>query len=174
MPGGDTRSDEPRGLDIEDLYRRFAPLVFRRARRFYDAHEAEEVVHEVFLQVMDRQHTFRRESSPVTWLYQVTTNLCLNRIRNQGRRAALLREQTPMLQRHAVQDPRQIQHAFLSDLWTKLDADLVAVGVYHFVDGMTHPEIARVLGCSPRTVVNRLQALKAQAAALSAPVGDAP
>ena len=39
---------------------------------------------------------------------------------------------------------------------------LFVVGVYYFLDGMTHAEIARILGCSRRTVGNRIEALRAQ------------
>ncbi len=49
------RASETRSLDVEALYKHYAPLVFRRARCFYDEHEAEEVVHEVFMRILDKQ-----------------------------------------------------------------------------------------------------------------------
>ncbi len=152
--------------DIGDLYRRFSGLVYRRARRFFDDAEAEEVVHEVFLKVMEKIDVFRQQSSPVRWLHRVTTNYCLNRVRDSKRRRELLAEQSPFLKRRATQDPNQADSAFLSDLWRRLPEDLVQIGVYHWVDGMTNPEIANMLGCSPRTVVNRLQALRKAVEAL--------
>ncbi len=162
MPQADTADV----LDIGELYRRYASVVFRRASRFFSKTEAEEVVHEVFVKVMEKQSTFKSQSSPVTWLYRITTNHCLNRLRNEGRRRELLEQQTPIIRRRLKEAPNQATNAFLADVWGKLDQELVRVGIYHFVDGMTNPEIARLLGCSPRTVVNRLQALRAQAAAL--------
>ena len=153
-------------LATPDAAPRHFSVVFRRASRFFSKTEAEEVVHEVFVKVMEKQSTFKSQSSPVTWLYRITTNHCLNRLRNEGRRRELLEQQTPIIRRRLKEAPNQATNAFLADVWGKLDQELVRVGIYHFVDGMTNPEIARLLGCSPRTVVNRLQALRAQAAAL--------
>ena len=90
-PAGPNRSAAaaPEGratVDLDALYRTYAPMVLRRARRFFDAQEAEEVVHEVFLRAVEKAHTFRAEASPSTWLYQMTTNHCLNRLRNSQRR----------------------------------------------------------------------------------------
>lgn len=164
--GGLMMAEAPAKLDIGELYRKYAGVVFRRARRFFDANEAEEVVHEVFVRVLEKGDSFRRESSPVTWLYRVTTNLCLNRIRNAGRRRELLEQETPLLARRTIQAADQANKAFVADLWSKLDKELVIIGIYHYVDGMTNPEIARLIGCSPRTVVNRLQSLRAQVEAL--------
>ena len=131
--------------------------------RFYDRDEAEEVVHEVFMRVWETWGGFRGAASPMTWLYRVTTNHCLNRLRDSKRRAELLVEH-----HGSVPGARQVQSdpeaaAFLRQIWRALDPELAAVGIYHYVDGMTQYEIARVLDCSPRTVGNRLQAITAQA-----------
>ena len=45
---------------------------------------------EVFLKVVEKQSTFRAEAQPTTWLYQMTTNHCLNRLRDRRRRAEKL------------------------------------------------------------------------------------
>ena len=138
-------------------------MVLRRARRFFDAQEAEEVVHEVFLRVVEKAHTFRGQASPSTWLYQMTTNHCLNRIRNRRRResARLIRGEQPWdLPAPAATGETT---AFLEQLWSQLDEELMTVGVYHFVDGLTHQEIARILGVSRRTVGNRIAALQEKA-----------
>src|SRR5687767_11783773 len=76
---------------IEELYRRYGAMVLRRARRILGEEEAaRDAMQEVFVKVMRERESFRGEASPVTWLYQVTTNLCLNKIRDASRRRALL------------------------------------------------------------------------------------
>jgi RNA polymerase sigma factor (sigma-70 family) len=77
-------------LDTADLYARYARSVARRVRQFYGAGEVEEVVAEVFLKVVQRAHTFRGDCHPYTWLYAMTTNHCLTRLRQARRREALL------------------------------------------------------------------------------------
>lgn len=146
------------------LYRDYASLVLRRARRFVGPSEAEEIVHEVFLKVMETAHQFRAESSPVTWLYSVTTRHCLNKIRDQGRRQELL--DTRAIDIPAPSVPSDADTTlFLKELWSSLPADLALVGTYHFLDGLSHAEIAPLVGCSPRTVGNRLAELTARARA---------
>ena len=162
---GPTMSDEAQHqepLTIEELYRQYAPVVFRRALRFYAETEAEEVVHEVFLKVIENQDSFRGDSSPITWLYRVTTNHCLNRLRNSRRRQELLNEQAPLIRAFQHQPEAQEARVFQRQLWQHVDPALLEVGVYHYVDGLTLAESARCLECSPRTVVNRLGQLRDQ------------
>ena len=51
----------------------------------------------------------------------------------------------------------------LRQIWRSLDDELVEVGIYYFVDAMTHAEIARIVGCSERTVGNRIERLRTTA-----------
>ncbi len=134
-------------------------MVLRRARRFFDQHEAEEVVHEVFVRVIERLDGFRAASSPATWLYRVTTNHCLNRLRNSGRRAELLAQHQGVIPGVGSQRADQESQAVLRDLWRTLDPELARIGIYYHLDGMTHDDIAKVLGVSAATVRNRLKAI---------------
>ena len=61
--------------------------------------------------------------------------------------------------------PNQESALFLSQLWRQLPEELATVGVYYYVDGMTHAEIARVMGVSRRTVGNRLKEISERAQA---------
>src|SRR5688572_30595143 len=76
--------------DIEKLYLQYHGLVLRRARRFYPDEEAQDVVQDVFTRAMEKLGGFRGESSPGTWLHQLTTRHCLNRLRDTRRRQELV------------------------------------------------------------------------------------
>ncbi len=147
-------------FDVGVVYRDYGHVVLRRVLRFYSGSEAEEVVQEVFLKALERQDSFRGASSPVTWLYRVATNHCLNRLRDERRRRELLRAHA-----HDVPGARPRSHdpdarIFLASLWSQLDEEHAAVGTYYYVDGLTHDRIAELVGCSPRTVGNRLAAIR--------------
>src|SRR5438309_1286154 len=72
---------------MEALYRTYGSMVLRRARTLLgDEHAAQDMVQEVFMKAIRAFPTFRGESSLTTWLYQVTTNHCLNTIRVRARR----------------------------------------------------------------------------------------
>ena len=61
--------------------------------------------------------------------------------------------------------PRSEQIAQVRSLLARLPEPLAEVAVYYHVDGMTHEEIAAMIGCSRRQVgnlVERLQTLVAQ------------
>ncbi len=155
----------PADLDLAALYRQYAPLVLRRVRRFVGPQEAEEVVHEIFLRALEKRDTFRSESSPVTWLYTLTTRHCLNRIRNSGRRRELLDVHAGAIPAQAPMGASAEARLFLQQFWKTLDDEVALIGIYYFVDGLTHAEIAKLVGCSPRTVGYRIQQLQAQAQA---------
>jgi RNA polymerase sigma-70 factor, ECF subfamily len=159
------RAPRERSGDVGELYAQHAARVHRWVLRFHAPEEAEEVVHEIFLKVLERIDGFRHDASPTTWLYRLTTNHCLNRRRNEGRRAELWREHAgaPWVVPAASADQHTV--TYLREFWRSLDDEQVTIGLLHFVDGMTHAEIARIVGCSPRTVGNRIDALRVLARA---------
>lgn len=153
----------PGGLDLAVLYARHAGLVHRRVRRFFPAEDSEELVHEIFLRALEKQDTYRAEASPTTWLYQLATRFCLNRLRDRKRQGEVLaiNAELPWLRPAAALDVEAA--VFLEALWARLDEESALMALYYFVDGMTHEEIARITGVSRRTVGNRIEALQAQA-----------
>lgn len=157
---------------VGTLYTEHARRVNRWVLRFYPRDEAEEVVHEIFVKVLERIDGFRSDASPTTWLYRMTVNHCLNRLRNEGRRDELWRQNGGAPWAVPVPHADQDTVAFLGQFWRRLDDELVTIGLLHFVDGMTHAEIARVQGCSPRTVGNRLERLRSLAHAAAGTDAD--
>jgi RNA polymerase sigma-70 factor (ECF subfamily) len=151
--------------DVARLYAEHAARVHRWVSRFGVGTDAEELVHEIFVKVLERLDGFRQESSPTTWLYRMTTNHCLNRLRDHGRRVELWRAHGDALWATPIADADQETVAFLGQFWRSLDDELVEVGIYYFVDGMTHAEIARIVSCSERTVGNRIERLRKAATA---------
>ena len=121
--------------------------------------DVEEVTHDVFLRVMERAHQFRNESSPVTWLYRLTTNHCLNRVRDTKARQSLVEQFGPTAWQASHQEDPELR-MFVHDAWRALDPELAAIGVYHYLDGMTQSEIAALLGYSERTISARLKTLE--------------
>jgi RNA polymerase sigma-70 factor, ECF subfamily len=140
---------------LEQLYRRHAPDAFRRARGLLanDA-DAHEVVHDLFLSLWERPEQFAGKSSMTTFLYSAVTHACLNRIRNLGNRARLVREQSttgalaPAAGRAgSLEDDVSLRHAL-----SRMPEPLAQVAVYYYFDDLSHEEIARILGCSRRHV----------------------
>lgn len=152
--------------EIEELYRKYGALVRRRARSILgDEHEAQDAMQEVFVRVIAAMAEFRGQSQPSTWLYRITTNLCLNRIRDSRRRRDRLAEASeqgnePMVPTApAAPDDRAALRAVLAHV----DDELAQVAVLYYVDDMDQAEIAVVLGVSRRTIGYRLDRFREEA-----------
>jgi RNA polymerase sigma-70 factor, ECF subfamily len=151
--------------DPAEVCRRYAGSILRRARGILgDPAEAEDAAQEILLLVMTKGNQFRGASDPGTWIYRVTTNLCLNRLREGRRRSA--REQRPEASSWlgwAPADPyeRFEARATLHAILARLDGLAQQVFVYRFLDGMDQEEIAVATGKSRRTVGKRLREIEA-------------
>ena len=135
-------------IDVAALYLRHGALVLRRARRLLSDEEgARDVVHDVFISLHERRHTLQ-DTGMISWLYVVTTNLCLKRLRTAATWARLARSLDPPWQAPV----RGEDLAAIRSALATLPEELATVAVYRFVDEMTHAEIAALIGCSRRHV----------------------
>ncbi len=133
--------------------------------------EAEDAAQEVFLLVMRKGKQFRGEAEFGTWLYRVTTNHCLNRLRARGRREA--REQSEAVydwMAPAGRDPYAEYEAkvWLQEVMAALEPLAQQVLVYRYLDGLSQEEIATVTGKSRRTIGKKLKVIEAQVKAAGA------
>jgi RNA polymerase sigma-70 factor (ECF subfamily) len=134
---------------IERLYRSHGHIVLRRARALLGSEpDAQEALHEVFASLLRTPDGLRNAASVVAWLYQATTNFCLNLVRHHRTGARLLESIAPP----PPAGSRAEAMAELRKLLSRMPPDVAAAAVYHHMDGMTHAEVAEVLGCSRRQV----------------------
>ena len=94
---------------------------------------------------------------PLAWLLRVTTNLCLNRLRDDRRRKNLLALNTPANDHNSRNAEARTA---LAQILSGVPGDLQQIAVYHHADGMTCDEIAPLFGVSRRTIGNRLLAFQ--------------
>jgi RNA polymerase sigma factor (sigma-70 family) len=139
---------------VEDLYKRYSRVVYRRARELLgDDDAARDAVQEVFVRVIKAGGKVPAEPSPTAWLYRVTTNLCLNRLRDRNRHGALLAQK--YVKRDEV-NPTGETRAMVATILGRMPEEVQDIAIYFFVDELTYDEIARLVGVSRRTVGNRL------------------
>lgn len=152
------------GLDVEALFARYAPVVFRRARRLLgrDA-DAWDAVSEVFEKMLKSQDSFRGEARPMTWVYRVTTNVALNQLRARGLREAAVHGEEPATGPEAT-EARQLLRVWMEHLTERE----LQVATLLYLEGLTQDEVADVLGVSRKTIVREVAALREKAAGLGA------
>jgi RNA polymerase sigma factor (sigma-70 family) len=141
---------------VRQLFEQHGPMVYRRALRILgNAADAEEALQEVFIRVMRGAESFESRSEITTWLYRITTNYCLNAVRDHKRRRELLEQNYAPDQGERAASPDQL--AILRSMLVDCDEREAQAAIYVFVDGMSHQEAAEVLGVSRRTVGNLIE-----------------
>jgi RNA polymerase sigma factor (sigma-70 family) len=146
---------------VERAYRAFGHSVLRRATQILASEaEAKDVLQEVFVELLARPSQFEGRSELCTYLYSVTTHLCLNRIRNEKNRSRLREQRAGEVEPEVASAP---------DVWTDLRQALSGLSdeearaaVHHYLDGMSHSEIGALLECSRRRVGDLLERARAR------------
>ena len=148
--------------EIAELFERYGPIVYRRALSILrNPHEAEEAAQEVFIRALKSKEGFVGRSKISTWLYSITTNYCLNQIRNESRRRELWQEHGPASQQPG--SPLPDDGLVLQKLLSEADEQEARAAVYVYIDGMSQQEVSEILGVSRRTVGNLLERFNAWA-----------
>ena len=153
-------------VDVESLYRRFGPMVYRRCHNLLrDADAARDATQDVFVQVLRRQATLD-DTAPSSLLWRIATNVCLNRLRTRKRKP----EDAPtLLDAIAHADDLEADtgmRQLLVRVFDREPASTRAMAVMLHVDGMTLDEVAEAVGLSVSGVRKRLRALSARVASL--------
>lgn len=145
--------------DVGELFKLHGAAVYRRAFRLLGRREdAEEATQEVFIRVMRGIEGFDNRSGITTWLYQITTNFCLNFMRDRGRRRDLFAQHMkPIAGEEGQQTSPLTDLVLLRRLLSEADEQQARAAVYVYLDGMSHEEAAELLGVSKRTVGNLIE-----------------
>lgn len=154
MPDTATRTQ------VEILYNRYGSMVYHRCLRILgNQQDALDATQEVFARVMRHYGSFRQEASPSTWIMRISTNHCLNVIRNRrGRQAKLTAHKQELQPRdrgeRAFDAVDRIE--LIRTLLTRFDPEIQRLVIHHYIDGMTKEQIAQAVGLSVPTVRKRL------------------
>ena len=154
------------GIDVDISYRTHGPMVLRRCRRLLrDEEQAHDAMQDVFVKLVLHQGRLADEA-PVSLLYRMATNECLNRLRAQRRRPE---HGEALLDRIAVADgneARSIAKNLLRLIFGQEQTSTGTIAVMHLLDGMSLEEVGREVGLSVSGVRKRLRTLRAHVAEL--------
>ena len=151
------------------LVTRYRARVVALARRMLAAQgseEAEDVAQEAFVAAYDKRASFRRGEPFRPWLYRIAVNRCLDRLRAQSRRPALV-EITTVPAAMAGGDPVEALlveegEERLSAAVAALPPKLRAVFLLRHLDDLSYEEIAAAVGVPLGTVKTHLFRARAQ------------
>ena len=156
---------------LEALLGRYQDKVYRLALSFtMNPADAEEVLQDVFLAVYRKIASFERRSAFSTWLYRITVNTALMKLRGRGPVQESIDEYLPQFTkdgRHARMavdftqgpDEQLLRKERERVLWEAIEAlppDYKIVLVLRDLEGLSNEEVAEVVGASVLAVKARL------------------
>jgi RNA polymerase sigma-70 factor (ECF subfamily) len=143
---------------VEAVYRRYGMQVERCCRRILrDPDEAADAAQEVFIKLFTRGGSFRQQADWMTWLYRVSVNECLRRLRNRQTRQRLLDHHgATVLHREPESEPVAALDGVRA-LLRLADARTQEIVTCYYLLGMSQREIADVLALSHVSIHKRIK-----------------
>jgi RNA polymerase sigma-70 factor (ECF subfamily) len=147
-------------LDLDQAFRRFAPLVASVALRITGRpHEVDDLVQDIFLDARRSVERIRRPAAIRAWLMTATVRLARRRLRRRRLWVFLGIDELPAYEALADRAASPFHRAFLAEVYRILDClpvdDRVAWILRH-VQGEELEQVARLCGCSLATSKRRI------------------
>lgn len=153
-----------------ELIRRYQERIYGTLYHMTSNHEdANDLTQEAFVKAWQALPSFKGGSSFFTWLYRIAVNKTLNFLKQRGKRYHLSLNDMDV---NAENDPDLValvsehtpqREVNLNELQEKLNAAMQklsethrTVVVLHDIQGMSHEEIGKIIGCNTGTVRSRL------------------
>lgn len=153
-------------LDFEQIVKDHSAFVYNVAYRMMGNHaDAEEVVQDAFLSAFRARDRFKGASQVTTWLYRITVNAALMRLRKRSRKVEVSTDPTEMTRAYDAPDHGATpDQALLSqELAQRLQASIAslppdqrAAVVLRDVQGLANEEAAAILEITVTALKTRL------------------
>jgi RNA polymerase sigma-70 factor (ECF subfamily) len=157
---------------FEELVSRYQDKVYALSFRYMgNKDDAYDMAQESFLKAYRSLRSFKSESSFGTWMYRITTNVCLDELRHRKRRVVPLSFDEPLAIRDGdevkkeVADPsptadilyeqKELSH-YIQTLLSQIKVEYRTALILRDMMQFTYEEIAEILNCSVGTVKSRL------------------
>jgi len=154
----------------DELIRRHQQRIYATIYHMTSNHEdANDLAQESFIKAFQALKSFKGGSSFYTWLYRIAVNKTINFLKLRKNRVHMSLNDLDFNAEHdpdlmaLISDKTPRRDAGLSELQEKLNAALMKLSephrlvvVLHDVQGQSHEEIAKIMGCNIGTVRSRL------------------
>lgn len=148
------RDSSRREEGFRKLMKQYGHALYWHIRRIVVGHDdAEDVLQETCIKVLNSIHSFRGEGSLVTWLYCIATNEALQHLRRQTRLFQSIDEleETLKAKLQAESQLGDVETLFQQALLTLPTQQRVAFNLRYY-DELSYEEIASVTGKSVNTL----------------------
>lgn len=145
---------------LEEMYRRYSPLVYTVAlRSLGDVTEAEDVLQQVFIAAWKSRERYAPERAKLaTWLMGIARNKIVDAHAARGRQRRIQSEVASSTTTATQQDPIDVaQQLVIAEEISRLDAVPQQVLRLAFFEDLTHTQIAERLHLPPGTVKSHIR-----------------
>ena len=140
------RSREGDTEAFSELVRRHERMIYNLALRFLrDPVLAEDMAQEAFLKAFRLLGGFRGDAAFSTWLYRVTTSVCLNEIKRRGKRQEEPLETGPAEHAQTTDFEARDRAELVRRCVTMLPDRYATIMTLYYLDGVAYEDIAAVM-----------------------------
>lgn len=165
-------------MDFGALYAEHRDRIFQLSFRLLaDREQAIDAVQETFASAFEARDRFRGDCKPITWLYRIAYNLCMDRLGRKGRADVGL----DGLDKEDDETSRPESSAERGELRGRLDAALSSLReedrrvLSLLIDeDLSYEDMASILGCSQESVRMRVSRARKRLRAALDPFLEAP
>ncbi len=154
----------------DELVKRYQQRIYATIYHMTSNHEdANDLAQEAFIKAFQALPAFKGGSTFYTWLYRIAVNKTINFLKQRKNRQHMSLNDLDFNAEHdpdlmaLISDKTPVREVGLSELQQKLNAALLKLSephrmvvVLHDVQGVSHDEIAEMMGCNIGTVRSRL------------------
>lgn len=155
---------------FEQLIENHQKKVFNLALRMIGNHEdASDLAQEVFIKVYKSIRDFKEKASFSTWLYRITTNVCLDEIRKRKNRDLVSLDEDIKFDDNEIRrqvgsdepgpevlvERAEIRNVIRNAI-NRMPVEYKTVIVLRDIQGLSYEEIAAILSCPKGTVKSRI------------------
>jgi RNA polymerase sigma-70 factor, ECF subfamily len=154
---------------FDELYLRYSkPLLnffFRMLNN--DREKAEDLLHDLFLKIIEKPDSFDGNKKFNTWFYTLARNIIQNEYRSRQIKSQHVADTFNLIQEYEFNSENLDRQLFENSLQTelnKLDPDTKTIFNLRFYEEMSVKQIAEIMGCPEGTIKSRLFYLTRQLA----------
>lgn len=134
---------------ISDLLDKYSDMVLRIAYTYLkNRADAEDIVQDVFLRIIDKKPSFNDENHEKSWLIRATINMCKNKVNMFWNKNKCSIDD---VQEFAVSDKYNTDTSVFQAVMALGEKYRVVVYMYYY-EGYSTPEIADVIGKNETTI----------------------
>lgn len=119
-----------------------------------NSHDAEDVLHDCFIQIWSNAGSYRSQGKPMAWILTITRNLCLKILRDRAKYTQLdtedWRDHLSLCTEMTADDK-----VVLEQCMERLSDDERQIVVLHAVAGFKHKQIAQLMDLALPTVLSK-------------------